>query len=286
LAGARGWRLCDEVGRQALAIRVGGGQRGTSEAMIWNKRARQCPNEPDVLMLAAQEQIVEMGSITWGPDVVTGLEEVMEEHHARLDRARMWIDAALTESHRRGMEAPLEAYYLRAYAWFAGGRYAKARDDLRMAWAVHDVERWRLQRMRALVELFVGDLHRALELAHRGLVDAPPDDRLISRYIFALVLDRGGDPAAARRHLRLLRREPGHTGARRAFASLLPMHERIYLRALDHQANRERSNGVRLWEAYLSRPEPGEPDKELARRHLAESSSRPPLVEPAASERP
>jgi hypothetical protein len=277
-AGARGWRLCDEVGRQAIAVRVGGGPGRGNEELLWSKRARQCPNEPEVLVLAAQEQIIEVSRIGWGPDVVTGLEEVVEEHRARLERAKQWLDAAMAEAKRRGDRPPLESWYLRAYVEFALGNLEGSRRDLAMATRVEDVERWRSDRMSAIVHLFRGDLDKALRLSHQALLDAPPDDRLISRYIVAFVLDRAGDPAAARSMLEQLRREPGHSASRQAFESMLPIHERIYLRAIDHQANRERSNAVRLWEAYLGRPEPVAPDKELARRHQAELEPLPPPV--------
>ena len=282
LAGARGWRLCDDVGRQALAQRVAGrpGARGQGgEGLVWSKRAKQCPNQPEVLVLAAQEQIVEISRISWGPDVATGLQEVVDEHRARIDQAREWLATALAESKLRGQVDPLEVHDLQAYVAFAGGELEASRRELDRALALGDVERWRAERMAAMLHLLLGDVETSMRLAHRAVIDAPAgSDRMISAYIFALVLDRVGDPAAARESLRSLRREAGHTAARQAVESVLPIHERLYLRAVDHQANRERSNAVRLWEAYLSRPEPHDADKELARRHQAQLQVRPPPV--------
>ena len=137
-----------------------------------------------------------------------------------------------------------------------------------------DVERWRSERMAALVELFAGDVRAALRRAQRGVVDAPPEDRPISRYIRALVLDRAGAPDVARAELVALR-DPTTQFARSAMESVLPFHERLFFRALDHQANGERSPALRLWKAYLARPEPAEPERVLARRHLDELTPSP-----------
>ena len=275
-AGATGWRLCDDVGRQAAQARLGAGPREADE-FLWRKRVRQCPHEPEVLILAAEEQIVAANGVSWGPDVTTGLEQVVGEQRARLRRALRYVETAIAEARRRGEHPPIEAHYLRAYVLLGLGRYAAARQNLREALAVDDVERYRAQRMGALLALMLGNLDEAVRLAHRAKIDAPSEqtDELASRYIWALVLDRVGAPAAAREELERLRRVSGHTAGRAMVESLLPMHERIYLRALDHQANGERANAVRLWEAYLSRSEPIEADKELARRHQAELDPAP-----------
>jgi hypothetical protein len=103
---------------------------------------------------------------------------------------------------------------------------------------------------------------------------------MITRYIRTLVLDRGGAIAAARSELHEMRTDAGHQFARRATESLLPVYERLYLRALDAQAAEETSSAVRLWDAYLARPEPAEPDRALARRHRDELKDRPAPVSP------
>jgi hypothetical protein len=232
-------------------------------------------------MLAAQEQILEAARVGWGPDVTTGLDEVVKEHQARIGRARRWLRAAVAESRLRGESEPLEIRYYLAHVETARGRADIAAGDLAIAMQGGDVERWRGERMGAMLRLLQGDVEDSMRLAHRATIDAPPGhDRMVSEYVLALVLDRVGDPAAAREGLQTLRGVAGHTAARRVAESLLPIHERLYLRAIDHQANRERSNAVRLWAAYLARPEPEPPDKELARRHRAELQVRPPPVEP------
>ena len=269
-AGARPWRSCDDMGRKALAARLGAAPRGRAMESLWRRRAEQCPGEPEVLMLAAQEQILEAAQVGWLPDFERELDEVVESHQERVARAVEWLDAALAEAHRRGQLAPIEAWYWRAYARAAMGDFSNAGEDLDRAANVGDVARWRLERMGSVVHLLEGDLDRSLRSAHLALIDAPPEDKLISRYIWALVLDRAGAPASARNEFRRVRHEPSHTRARQAVESFLPIHERLYLRALEHQANNERANASRLWEMYLARPEPAEPDRELARRHQSE----------------
>jgi hypothetical protein len=276
-SGARPWRACDDIGRKAAAVRIGTAPRGSVTENLWRRRAAQCPGEPEVLMLAAQEQILEAASIGWLPDAESDLDQVVERHQNRIGRAVRWLDAAILESSRRGTEAPLQAWYWRAYARAAMGDFPHAGLDLERADEVGDVERWRLERMGSVVSLLEGDLQRALRQAHLSTIDAPQEDKLISRQIWALVLDRAGASASAREEFRRIRHEPTHAQARQAVESFLPIHERLYLRALEHQANGERTNAVRLWDLYLARPEPDEPDRELARRHKAELS----LVNPA-----
>lgn len=230
----------------------------------------RCPGEPEVLIVAAQEQILESARAGWLPEQGARVDEVAEKHQTALDEAVGWLDRALAESARRGDEEPFEARYLRAYASLAAGRFAQARTDLRKVMERGDVERWRLERMASVVELLSGDLDAALRYALLGVIDAPPEDAVISRYIWALVLDRAGAPTSSGEMFRYLRRSPGHVKARQAVETFLPIHERLYLRAIEHQSNGEDSNAVRLWDAYLGRPEPEEPDRALAMRHKAE----------------
>jgi hypothetical protein len=274
-AGARSWRLCDEAARQASAVQIEGPRGdGAAEEFLWSKRARQCPHAPEVLVMAAQAEILE-ASVLESASESDELDAVVAEHDERVRRAVRWLDAALVEARRRAQAEPLGARYFRAYARVALREPEAARADLLVAARTGDVEGWRADRMLALIELMLGNLDDALQLGHRGLVDAPIEDRPISRYIWVLVLDRVGAAAAARAELVALRNEPGHISARNALHTLLPVHERLYSSALDHQANREHSNALRLWEAYLSRPEPAEPERELARRHLAELTREP-----------
>jgi|LNFM01.2.fsa_nt_gb hypothetical protein len=269
-AGATAWAACEELGRQAATVRGGSGPRGDSsadDASAWTERATRCPAVPEVLVLAAQIEIATMVDVSFGPEPGSSLDSVVEDHHERVVQALKWLDAALAESARRREPAPRETRFLRAYALVALGRPRAARDALDDSVAYADVERWRSDRMGAVIALLAGDLDRAMKLAHLAAVSTPPDDRTITRYIRALVLDRGGAPAAARAEMVELRNDVGHIQARHATESLLPVHERLYLRALEHQAGDDPDSAIRLWDAYLARPEPEEPDKVVARRH-------------------
>lgn len=267
-AGARGWTLCQDVERQASRPQ----NNGAGDDAMWARRVEQCPHVPEALLRAAQVQLQEAAALD--PEAADP-SLIFEAHRTHTRRALAWVRAALAEADRRATLPPPEARYYRAYVLVAMGRYDAAARALRTAVRRGDVARWRSDRMAALIQVLRGNLDRALQMAHRGVIDAPNQDRTISRYIRAFVLDRVGAPAEAVQELRRLRREAGHTAHRAAVESVLPMHERLYLRALEHQANGEKSNAIRLWDAYLARPEPAGADKELARRHRAELEPRP-----------
>lgn len=285
LAGARGWRLCQEAERQARAHRHDDGARSTGDDQgLWRRRAEQCPHAVEVLMAAAQGEIGDAGDAFAaletdgvGESQLEGaaLQTAVERHRAQVERALAWVEAAIAEAERRGDRPPREARYYRAYALTALGRVPQARQALAEVLEAGDVERWRAERMAALVEVQAGDVALALQRAQRGVVDAPPEDRLISRYIRALVLDRAGASAAAFGELQALRRESGAPTVRAVMETVLPIHERLFLRGLDHLANDERSPALRYLQAYLERPEPEEPERVLARRHLDELTPTP-----------
>lgn len=284
-AGARGWRMCQEAERQARLARSNDAARGSDgDQAMWRRRAEQCPHAVEVLMVAARGEIVEATSVLNRIDGDTGFAEValpteavqkvVDEHRAQVEQALAWLDAAIAEAERRGARPPREARYYRAYALTALGRVGEARAAITSAVETGDVERYRSERMAALVELQAGNLERALERAQRGVHDARPDDQPISRYIRALVLDRAGASAAAQAELVTLRREAS-PALRLAMESVLPIHERLFLRGLDHLANQEDSAALRFLQAYLDRPEPEEPERVLARRHLQELTPAP-----------
>lgn len=284
-AGARGWRLCQEAERQARAFRgVESSRGGEVEQELWRRRAQQCPHAVEVLVVAARGEIVEAGSVFTRIDGESGVlevqlpatvvQEVVDQHRAQVEQALRWLDAAIAEAGRRGDRPPREARYYRAYALTALGRVAEAREAIATVIETGDVERYRSERMAALVELQAGDVTAALARAQRGVYDARPDDQPISRYIRAMVLDRAGASAAAMAELVALRRESSPT-LRNAMESVLPVHERLMLRGLDHLANDEDSAALRYLGAYLDRPEPEEPERVLARRHLQELTPAP-----------
>ncbi|MEM7152844.1 MAG: hypothetical protein AAF799_08375 [Myxococcota bacterium] len=287
-AGARGWRACGEAELQARAVRNDGRPRGEYEEGVWARRAEQCPHAVELLTLAALAEIVETGTLfarvdtseQFGTRVETlTIDEMVEVHRLRIGRALRWLETAIAESARRGIRPPREALYYRAYALTALGRVQEARKAIDEAIAAGDVQRWRSERMAAIIELLAGNTKAALRRAQRGVNDAPPTDRRISRYIRAYVLDRAGAPARARTELIVLRRETGESDSRDVMETVLPIHERLFFRALDHQAQGNASPALRMWEMYLARPEPAEPERVLAQRHLDELTPSPAPVE-------
>lgn len=270
-AGARPWRSCDVVARQALAVRLGVRARGSFDR-VWRGRAEHCPGAPDVLVLAAQEEILMAVPQFWKPETDGDIDGTIENMHERATEALRLLDAALAETSRRGEPPPFEAHYFRAYAQSMLGDHDAVLESLKLADREGDAARWRIERMAAAAELGRGNLDAALRLARLALADAPPDagERQISRYVWAYVLDRAGSPAEARALLRSLRRQPDIGKARGAVESMLPVHERIFLRAIDHQSVEENSNALRLWDAYLKRTEPDAADRILAKRHRDE----------------
>lgn len=246
--------------------------------MLWARRAEQCPHAPTVLALAAEREISQANELLSGVEnwdrEGEELAKVASAHQRRMRRAHDWLQAAIDESARRGSLPPPETYYYRAYALTTMGDNDAAAVAVAEAATHRDVADHRLQRMSALVHLFAGDLKTSLRLAHRAVIDAPDGDRLISRYIYALVLDRAGALHSAAQEFKSLQRESGRHAARLAVESVLPVHERLFLRALDHQVAERHAHASRVWEQYLSREEPEEPERVLARRHRAELDPR------------
>lgn len=279
-AGGRSWTLCGELARQAAAVPSRGeGRSGRDPEGAWRARAQRCPNVPEILVLAASMEILRSVEILDGVDRPETIERRAAKHVEVLERALRWFERAAVESDRRRSPAPPETRYRRAYVLLALGRVDEARVGLADAVRHGEVERWRSDRMRAIMELLSGNLRRALQLAHRAELDAPgsgTNQRPISRYVLALVLDRSGAPHEAARLLQRLRRGTQDDSSRTAVESMLPLHERLYLRALAHQANREVASAELLWKAYLARPEPLEPERVLAERHLRELKPVPP----------
>lgn len=237
-----------------------------------------------MLAVAAEREIVAAAELLGGVENWDAegekVDEIATEHARRMKRALGWLQASIDESARRGSLPPAETFYYRAYALTTLGDLEGARDAIGHAAKLRDAEAHRIQRMAALIHLFLGDLDRALRLAHRSVVDAPPTgDRLISRFIYALTLDRAGASYTAALQLRALHREGGRYTAQLAVESVLPVHERLFLRALDHQANGQDANAIRVWEMYLGRSEPDSAERVLARRHRDELDPRPSLVE-------
>ena len=273
-AGARGWTLCLELDKEARSVQAQG-QSGSERGMQlrWSQRARQCPHVPSVLALAAESTIMTLQLRTLAAATDDEIAALADEQQRNLRRALHWLDAALSEANLIHRPPPAEARYLRSVALLGLGRLEAADAALASALAQGDLPRWRADRSAAVIALLRGDLATALRRAHRGLRDAPRNDTaelVMSRYVLALVLDRAGAPADSQEHFSSLRRQYRHTQPSSGVEALLPIHERLYLRALFHQSAGNEANARRLWELYLTRPEPQDPERRLVQRHLAE----------------
>lgn len=277
-AGGRPWTGCRERERQAEAIlaRVSTQSEENTSESPWAALARDCPNAPAVLVMAAMRELIKVPSFPPQIDLVDGLPKLREIYRQTRLQARTWLQRALVEAERRGEPPPVLTYYFLAYAALGLGEAVPAQAALAEAARRGEVEGWRADRAGAVAALLAGDLPRALELAYRGREQAPANQRGPSVYVLALVYDRAGAPETAQRELLALRSTSG--GERQAVDSLLPLHERLYLNALEQQAGRSNGSALRYWEAYLACPEPEAPERALVDRRLVELRPRGSVV--------
>jgi tetratricopeptide (TPR) repeat protein len=199
-----------------------------------------------------------------GKTDLTLLEQSMAESR---EAASNWIVDAQTELARRQDERTLGLAYWRGRAQLSLGDLDGAQQAFEQALAEQSVESWRARRLLALTLLYRGDLDGALVHAFRANIDAPVSDRQVADYVLALVLDRAGDTAGSRRRMKDTLDHDGDLGRMRSLEAALPVHERLYLRAFAQTVRSESSSAMRLWDAYLARPEPETPERRLAERH-------------------
>lgn len=272
-AGSRSWTGCSQVASEAAKQLFGYGEEINNfrENHHWAIQARECPNAPEVLTMAARAELLRRFDLPDSLDAKTDLTLIETEIADSRTRATAWIEAAETELHRRRDKRGLGLTYWRARALLSTGDLARAEQAVRQALRESTVEGWKLRRLLALTKLYAGDLDGAITQANRAIIDAPQThgggDRLVSTYVLALVLDRAGDPAAAERYMKWALDMDGDQSQMRALESTLPMHERLYLRAYARTVRRDASGALRLWDAYLARPQPEAPERRLAERH-------------------
>ncbi|HLT38738.1 MAG TPA: hypothetical protein VK034_20770 [Enhygromyxa sp.] len=270
-AGSRSWTGCSKVASEAGKQLFGYGEEINNfrENHHWAIQAGECPNAPEVLTMAARAELLRRFDLPEALDDKTDLtliESAMADSRAR---ALAWIDAAQAEQRRRRDKRGLGLDYWRARALLSTNDIAGAERALLRALRESSIEGWKLRRLLALTKLYAGDLDGALEQANRTSIDAPQSDRLVSTYVLALVLDRAGDPAGAERHMKRALDMDGDGSQMRALESALPTHERLYLRAYSRTVRRDSAGALRLWDAYLARPQPEAPERRLAERHRA-----------------
>ncbi|PRP95193.1 hypothetical protein ENSA7_75070 [Enhygromyxa salina] len=268
LAGSRSWTGCSSVAHEASNQLFGYHEdvNNYRENHHWAIQARECPNVPEVLAMAARSELLRRFDLPEGLDETTDLSTIETGVLDSRAQAQAWIDAALVEQARRRDNRGLGLEYWRGRALLSTGDLVGARKALLRSLARASVEGWKLRRLLALTELYAGNLDAALDLAKRAFIDAPEADRVPSYFVLALVLDRAGDQAGARRRMQTaLDRDEG--SQLRSLESAMPLHERLYTRAYAKTVRSEASGALRLWNAYLARPEPEDPERRLAERH-------------------
>lgn len=267
-AGSRSWTGCSSIANEAGKQLWSSGEEVNNfgEGHHWANQAGECPNAPEVLTMSARSELLRRFDLPEGLDAATDLSALEAGIAQSRTRALAWITAAETELARRRDARSLGLDYWRGRALLSTGDLEGARRAFTKALKESTVEGWKVRRLLALTELYRGDLDAALVLAKRALLDAPGTDQLASFYVLGVVLDRSGDSAGARRRIQAAsERDDG--SQLRALGSALPLHERLYVSALVTTVRNEPSGALRLWDAYLARAEPEDPERRLAERH-------------------
>lgn len=268
-AGARAWASCHRLGIEAdstlsrLAERI----LLLPDAHLWAARAMDCPHEPSVLHLAATQEVYRRFSLPERLDDAGAIETLRKEELESLAQAEQWLALGRVERRRRGVAPHPRAAYLAARIELVRGRPAAAEALIRPAMGRGEIKQWRARRLLALCALTQGRLQEAVEHALVAVRQGPAPELPLNRYIYALTLDRAGSSADGMRWLREAHTIDRDSAALFTVASMLPLHERIYLRALDRTARRDTTGALRWWDAYLARPEPEDPERRLAERH-------------------
>jgi hypothetical protein len=269
-AGSRPWAQCRELERTAesAVARQSVGSEGSS---VWAERARLCPGSPAVLVAAAMVELTRVSNLPLLAELPTAVEELAEAHRQSRKRAARWLAAARTEASRRGQAPPPMTWVLTAIAAIGLGEPERAQAALRQAAARGESEAFRLERLAAVAALLAGDLPGALDLAHRAR-ELGAREQMRTTLTLALIYDRSGAADAALRELALLRASMS-SPERLAIDALLPLHERLYLAAIEQIALKNPGNAALLFQGYLACPEPQEAERRLVERRLAELRS-------------
>lgn len=257
-----------EQGRAAIGVRRSG----------WAARAPRCPHAPFVTGLGLLEVWQQPDTLPYEMDAagLARFEEVRTRRRVDVAAALMRMQVELD---RRGLSLPTELWPVRLGVKASQGALDAAREVLREGLATGRVSlldgRW----MGACLELLGHDAAEGL----RVLGDASAHgDRRRDRseaplgYVRAALLDRLGEPGAARAAIVEAQRLDRSGDALRRLLRFLPIHEALYIRAIIQQYTaRTHTLTLRLWDAYLARPEVAAPERALARWHRANLAPRP-----------
>ncbi|MFV8755196.1 hypothetical protein ACNOYE_32000 [Nannocystaceae bacterium ST9] len=268
-AGSRSWTGCSAVANEAAKqmLLTAEDVNNFQANHHWAVQAGECPNAPEVLAMAVRSELMRRFDLPEAVDAASDLTLVEQGMADSRKVALDWIVDAQTELDRQQDDRTLGLTYWHARALLSLADYEGAQREFERALEQGSVESWRLRRFSALTLLFRGDLDGALIQAFRAAIDAPSGDRYIADYVLALVLDRAGDTAGSRRRMKEALDRDGDLGRMRSLETAIPIHERLYLRAFAQTVRGEASGAIRLWDAYLARPEPEAPERRLAERH-------------------
>jgi hypothetical protein len=267
-AGSRPWGQCRELERTA-EIAVAKQSVGADGPNLWAERARLCPGAPAVLVAAAMLELTQVPSLPPLSELAGEVSALAETQRQSRKRAAQWLAAARSEANRRGQAPPPMTWVMTAIAAIGLGEPAAARAALAQAETRAEVEGHRIDRLASVAALLAGDLALALELAHRARERAASREQVRTTLILSLVYDRSGAADAAQRELALLR-PLASSAERMAVDALLPLHERLYLAAIEQIALKNPANAALLFKGYLACPEPEEAERRLVERRLAE----------------
>ena len=267
-AGARSWTLCRSHEREAeLRLRSDGLQIPAAKAQVWRSRAALCPGAPAVQVLAAMIELGQAQEVLGG-DLAAQVEGLARAFAEQRRSALASLERAARECERRGVPPPPPLRYLEASAAYGLGDLERAAQALAAAAAAGEVERWRIDRLGALIALGRGEVEAATRLAHRARIAGPLSSKSTSGYVFALAIDRAGAIEEARREL--VRVRAGETRPRAGLDALLPVHERLYLVALEQEARGQAAGAIAVWQVYLAQPAVPEAERVQALRRVAE----------------
>lgn len=286
--GGRKWSVCNErvIEAERALPSFNDQAQHLGREHAWAQRAQACPHAIAVLELAARKESLHLVRLPDGLDAETPLEGVRKELGESRERALGWLREAEREAARRDAPVPPQLDYWRARVHLSLGQVEAAAQALARAEARADVPEAKRLRLRALIELYSGDLDAATRTAARAYREAKdrdangrslPDPTLAAA-IYAVVLDRAGDDEGAKRLLRLADRsgDRGSLSLQR-LETFMPLSERVYFRALWMSSVRsnDASLAIRYFKAYMAQPDVPEPERKLAARHVERLEKRP-----------